>query len=353
MGKLKEVFKTGSILLFLCTFLLLGCEDNRVLVTEVNYCSSLNMSNIDWPDELSPLEIDTYSLAINITGSYEGVSNWNNISNNFDGQGISLGVFQQNLGQGSLQPLLNKVNRQHRNIFNQHFDQLQQASLSFMLNAWSDRRRSLLPESYDGNYRTLASFDNEVFTSLNTIPSTTDILPFGELTGFNLALAKASNSVNQYSVDWAVQNLFESNGKTFKPHWRRSFRNLAGDPRYISMQIEAGFFMHKRAMSYMKRFDARELRSYLFFYDIVVQNGSINAEVERDYLNEIDGQDLTENERMIILLQHRVLRSKKRWRADVMSRKMTILQGQGRVHKKDRNFSEEFCLPNYELMMVR
>ncbi len=350
MERLRKLKTAACILLLTSSLFIASCEDDRILVNEVNHCSRLDFEGIKWPEALSDLAIDTYSLALNITGSYEGERNWSSLTNNFDGQGISLGIFQQNLGQGSLQPLLIKVDQRHSRIFSEYFDQSQRASLGFMLNAWSDRRRL----NSINEFRSLASEGEEItFDSLSQFSSQTDINSGVELFGSDIVLAKASNSVNQFSVDWAVSNLFKSNGKSFKPEWKWSLQKLAGDSRYISLQVDKGHRIHRKAMKFMELYEARELRSYLFFYDIVVQNGGINEETRQDYLDDIKGKDLTENEKMRVLLSHRVLRSKKRWRADVMARKTTILDGYGRVHQKDRDFSKEFCLPQYDKMMIR
>src|SRR5438128_7569024 len=45
------------------------------------------------------------------------------LSGDFDGQGISFGVLQWNLGQGSLQPLLQKINTTHPDIVESIFGQ--------------------------------------------------------------------------------------------------------------------------------------------------------------------------------------------------------------------------------------
>jgi len=337
MDILTKVYKFNFVFLLIFSFLLTSCEeedDGRILVTEVNHCSKLDLSGIKWPDELSEVEIDIYSLAFNITGSFEGSNlTWNNMSNNFDGQGLSLGIFQQNLGQGSLQPLLNKVQRNHSNIFGEYFSQLERASLSGMLNAWSDRRSFTLASA-----RAPASEDEYItLESIEQFSSPTDIVMDGEFFQQNSISLQASNSVNQYSVDWALQNLYMSNKRTFKSNWKTAFKNLAKDPRYVSLQVEKANSLHRKAMKFMELYEARELRSYLFFFDIVVQNGGINSETRNDYLEDIEGEDLTENERMRVLFEHRVLRSKKRWRADVRSRKITILDGSGLVHGRSFN----------------
>ena len=68
-------------------------------------CSQLDFSGVTWPGEFESIEKKAMALALNVTGSFEGVGGWENLAGNFDGQGISLGLNQQNLGQGTLQPI--------------------------------------------------------------------------------------------------------------------------------------------------------------------------------------------------------------------------------------------------------
>lgn len=55
---------------------------------------------------VSALEVDLFDCFSKVTGKFEGNKGFANLSGNFDGQGISAGVLQWNLGQGSLQPIL-------------------------------------------------------------------------------------------------------------------------------------------------------------------------------------------------------------------------------------------------------
>src|ERR1700677_1324186 len=69
-------------------------------------CSPLDFTNVTWSGQLSPFQEQGLELGLNISGSFEGAAGWANLTNNFDGQGLSMGLLNQNLGQGSLQPLL-------------------------------------------------------------------------------------------------------------------------------------------------------------------------------------------------------------------------------------------------------
>lgn len=82
-------------------------------------------------DEVSPPAIRNEPLSYRslvLTGSFETSKPppdcFVGITGDFDGQGISFGALQWNLGQGSLQPLLQQMDNQHlelvENIFVDH-----------------------------------------------------------------------------------------------------------------------------------------------------------------------------------------------------------------------------------------
>ena len=74
----------------------------------LNICGRLSFQGISWPQTLPAKDRKSLATSLNLTGSYEGGQGWINITNNFDGMGMSLGLLQQNFGSGSLQPLLLK-----------------------------------------------------------------------------------------------------------------------------------------------------------------------------------------------------------------------------------------------------
>src|SRR4051794_25917173 len=60
--------------------------------SELKICSKLDFANLDWPSSMGVAEHDPFALALNISGSFEGNDGWENLTNNFDGQGLSLGL---------------------------------------------------------------------------------------------------------------------------------------------------------------------------------------------------------------------------------------------------------------------
>lgn len=311
------------------------------LVSGVEICSDLDLDGIKWPSDLSSIGIDLYSLALNITGSFEGFSDFQNIANNFDGQGLSLGIFQQNLGQGTLQPLLLQAQDMHSQIFRDHFTFSQRSGLNKMLEDWVNN--DVTPVS-----RGLASLSTQ--NAEEFVGNHLDVSEFSS--GLNFGTFMASNARNAESVDWAVSNLYLANGKTFAGTWKQNLQSFAGDQRYVSLQVNAGRYLHDKAMRFMNQYEARELRSYLFFFDIAVQNGGIQTSVRNKYLEHIQNNPgLTELERMVVLLEFRLERVLNQFKEDVRARKMTVLTSEGRVHGRDRDLQEEYCVETWDVLV--
>ncbi len=293
-------------------------------------CSALSFDDVSWPGDYSLLDEVAFALAMNITGSFEGHAGWTNLSNNFDGQGVSMGILNQNLGQGTLQPLLIHMRDNHLSV-------LQKAMTTSMLNSLlgmlSDWERSVGV--------TLSSLQPENSTEQRELilVDTPDIDKKYAFVG----LQTLSNSA---SVNWAKQTLYtNSAGTNFKTSWRNALKEIAGDPAYISQQIEAAQYIHDRAMGYRDRLGWQQLRSYLFLFDIVVQNGSLrdkHFDQFDDWLNSQNSR-VTEEEQMLEMLEIRVKDVIKKWQNDVRSRKRTVILGSGFVHGENRNLPVEYC----------
>src|ERR1035438_10073334 len=75
--------------------------DSIFFSTNLSICSGLDFAPVIWPPQLPKYQVESLELVLNIAGSYEGVRGWANLTNSFDDQGLSLGLLNQNLGQGS------------------------------------------------------------------------------------------------------------------------------------------------------------------------------------------------------------------------------------------------------------
>lgn len=314
----------------------------------VTICSSLSFKDVQWPNKLTLTGRKALALALNVTGSFEGHQGWATIANNFDGQGMSLGLLQQNFGQGTLQPLLLAMRKYYPSTFRSAFTTRDLNSLNTMLSRW---------ESYNP-IRSVASVNsyNEVELSEPLLERETELFPDidtlsdmdeGEKPTYaNLA---ASSYSNRESVYWAKSSLYLSNGKTFKTNWRRSFQSLALSAPYRSYQIQSAISMFDRARGYFSTFGFKEMRSFLLMYDFVVQNGGFNASHRNQFLTYLrKNPRASETTKLRKLLDIRIKSVRWQYRSDVRDRKNAIINSQGTVHKTYRRLSREYCYDPYE-----
>lgn len=116
---------------------------------------------------ISELGVDLFDCFSKITGNFEGNKGFANLSGNFDGQGISAGVLQWNLGQGSLQPVLSEMleTTGYSGLFAKEFAELA------ALNTYDAVQKSL---EYQQSARLRADF-KKAFTALLTDPQSVEI----------------------------------------------------------------------------------------------------------------------------------------------------------------------------------
>ncbi len=301
---------------------------------ELNICSKLNFQGAEWPQTLSRRDRTAVGLGLNITGSFEGVVGWKNISNNFDGMGMSLGLFQQNFGQGTLQPLLINMRQESLSVLERIFKSQHLASLLKMVKAWE---------------ASTAVFSSPSLWERELSPLDQDVDIKGDQGPSLFFLFASVSPRNKESVDWALSNIYK-NPNQLNEEWKLSFQTMAESPEYVTQQIGAALHLHDRAQSYMSEFTFRELRSYLFFLDIVVQNGGIPAPDREEFKDwEKSHASAKEEQRLLKLLEIRLRRVRSQYREDVQSRKTAIIKGTGIVHKKKRDLPREYCYKNLEM----
>lgn len=303
----------------------------------LDICSKLDFGDVIWPAKLLTVERKAMALALNITGSFEGSAGWANLANNFDGQGISLGLNQQNLGQGSLQPLLISMMTKNRDVMAGVFSAANLKSMSTMLTA------------YSGKTIASASASNDLTLSIETLfPDKKALSPLDE--DFVTNEFKAMDAKTDASVAWAKANLFLSSG-AFKTDWKASFVALAVKAPYRTLQIEAAMTMFAKAQGYFVSLKFSEMRSLLMMYDIVVQNGGFNSSHLSQYASYVAANpNATETAKLNKLLAIRLVSVRDQYKADVSSRKSTIINGTGTVHGSKRNLPTEYCYKSAEAL---
>ena len=277
-------------------------------------CSALDFGGVTWPDAMTADDRAAFELALNISGSFEGSDAWVNLTNNFDGQGLSLGLLNQCLGQGSLQPMLIRLRDQHPGTLKALVGPEHLRGLLDMLARWQSAPR---------------------FAS--------EIAPLSRLDNPEEDGGPGTAAANQESVRWAAANLYEA-GDRFTAAWRTELSALASSPEYVSIQIAAASRLHERAIADEARVGVRELRDYLFLFDIQVQNGGLYSQDFDDYaayLRRTPGAGATQRLEKLLALRLRHVR--KQYEADVRLRKLAVIRGKGSVHGEARDLPAQYC----------
>lgn len=312
------LFKALSGVVFL---FLWGCDfpqEGSVPIgppTGATICSKLDFSQVHWPSRLSEFDKPAFQVALNISGSFEGNDGWVNLTGDFDGEGLSLGLLNQNLGSGSLQPLQIAMRDRYMNKMKGLMDPSRLQNLLSMLSRWESGEQPLE-------------------------------LPSGRLSLLDTAISKTGvhslNVRNDDSVNWALENLYES--QNFKPGWAKDLTALAQSAEYISIQVDSALDLHFEAMANMKRLGLIQWRAYLMMFDVSVQNGGIYETDFADYADFLKSQpQATETQKLEEILNLRLRHVRPEYVSDVRRRKQSIIEGHGLVHGEDRDLEREYC----------
>lgn len=207
------------------------------------------------------------------------------ITGDCDGQGMSFGALQWNLGQGTLQPLLTDVFANHtdlcRDIFHEHFD---------------------------------------VITALSN-----------------------SSRKEQLAFARSIQNLAKFR---INEPWHGMLRQLGRTPEFQKIQAAHAAKVFAEAQSMCTEYGLATERGVALMFDICVQNGSISAVVKAQILSDFAGlpdkSDQVARMRAIAIRRSAAIRAQ--FVADVRTRKLTIAEGQGTVHGIPYNLEEQFGL---------
>ncbi|HWP73139.1 MAG TPA: peptidoglycan-binding domain-containing protein [Methylomirabilota bacterium] len=223
--------------------------------------------------------LDYRSLAL--TGAFETDAAvpecFAGLSGNFDGQGISFGALQWNLGQGSLQPLLRQMDTQHPAIVEEVFGP-STAELRAMLSA-----------------------------------------PLAE------------------QLTWAT-SIQDPRRSVVNEPWRGRFKTLGRREEFQLIQTAAAHAMYQEALTWCGAYGVASERAVALLFDIRVQNGSISAltrtQIQQDFTR-IPGTadpEAAEVARLRAIANRRAEAASPRWIEDVRARKLTIAEGIGTVH---------------------
>ena len=218
------------------------------------------------------------------------------LTGNFDAQGVSFGALQWNIGQGSLQPLFLEMQQEH--------EQEMQDALG-------------------------ASQYNELTRVLRGTRA--DQMAWAQKIQFPLP--------NKPQV-WKIVDA-----------WSDALQRLGATGGMIEIQVRHAAALYETALANCSTLSLTTERAVALMFDIRVQNGTLDrngvgARIRQDYdlLSRSLSADELEVERMRIVARRRSGLSSQRWQADVLSRKLTIAEGSGKVHGKEYELASEFAL---------
>lgn len=312
-------------------------------------CSKLDLGGVTWPIELASAGQAHMALALNITGSFEGRSGWANLSNNFDGMGFSIGLLQQNLGMGSLQPLLNEVISQKVQGTNFNMSEAHFQALKSMVSQWNkDQSTKAAASAFIANTNdpsflflnddiSISQYDADYDAPVSE--QSMEIAPLGSILS-----VKSISSANKNSVNWALSTVYKDGGKTFKSEWADSLTSMAQSKPYVSLQLKYAMKLYNQAFRYFLSFNLRTLSHFLLMFDFVVQNGGFKQRVFDEYALKLKQQpNMSDQEKALLILELRLRDVSARWQNDVSARKKTIIFSEGTVHGAKRNLKSEYC----------
>jgi hypothetical protein len=210
------------------------------------------------------------------------------VAGDFDGQGISFGALQFNLGQRTLQPILQDLDRRHSDLMEDIFDE------------------------QIGDLRAMLAAD---------LPA-------------QLTFARR----------------IQDPGFRLHEPWRGMFVALGRTPECQQLQLQQASKNVERARSLCTQFGVSSPRALALMFDIIVQNGSISAavatQIDVDF-RRIDpalGPQEREAHRLRIIANRRAEAANPRWVEDVRTRKLCIANGAGRVHGAFYDLEEQYGL---------
>lgn len=216
-----------------------------------------------------------------LTGAFETSTPppqcFSGLTGNFDGQGLSFGAQQQNFGQGSLQPMLKRMIAEHETV--------------------------------------IVDIFGDDFAQLQKV----------------LAMSDRADQ-----VAWAAS--IQTPKFNINQPWKGYFIALGETPEYQAIEGDAAQVDYNQALGYCRKFGLKSERAVMLMFDIVTQNGSINAtvtaQINSDFAalpaDQADGTD--ETPKLVIVANRRAEASKPQYVEDVRTRKLCIAEGKGVVH---------------------
>lgn len=224
---------------------------------------------------------DVVNIAKNISKQFE-VGNSNQVAGNFDGQGLSLGYIQWCIGQDTLQPLLNRMDREY-----------------------NDEMRSIFEDNYDSIH--------------------------------NMILDTKENQ-----LEWAKSINTLSN--TIAEPWYSQFVKLCNNQNFINIESDTIAYKVGQAMIICDKYNLKTVRGFALAFDIAVQNGSISQEADKIIDTAImENPNMIEKD-LLKVIANAVADTSTSNIEDIRARKMAIVNGEGTVHGFELDLEKSYGL---------
>lgn len=98
---------------------------------------------------------EAHKRALSLTSDFEGGQGYKNIAGNGDGQGLSLGIIQFNIGRGTLQPLFSDIIAENKEVVLDALGEEKTAQLEHMLTLSLEQQKDWAVSINDGNNKIL------------------------------------------------------------------------------------------------------------------------------------------------------------------------------------------------------
>lgn len=194
-----------------------------------------------YPNEIS-FE-DAFERALSLTAAFEGSEGYQTIAGDGDGQGMSLGLVQFNIGAGTLQPLLRDILLEERELVLSIFGEDKTLEMESMLTMSSEKQ-----------------------------------------------------------LEWAKS--INDDQKNIKEEWKVPFQALCETEEFIAIQDEYIDNYKNRAIAKCYLFGGFSTnRAFAFMFDVSVQCGGFYQEDEADVINQQITDEMSEVDRLRVIAE--------------------------------------------------
>ena len=221
------------------------------------------------------------NVAKNISKQFE-VGNSIQIAGNFDGQGLSLGYLQWCIGQGTLQPLINRMDREY-----------------------NAEMKSIFGTNYNSIHNMILDTKENQLKWAKTINNSTNSIP--------------------------------------EP-WYSQFVSLYNNQHFINIESDAESYYVGQAMLICDKYNLKTVRGFALAFDIIVQNGSISIDAAKNIDATLKQNPNMIERDLLKVIANAIADTSTSNAEDIRSRKMAIVNGNGTVHGSVLNLDKSYGL---------